>query len=169
MGENEIRHPLLKGEIDPFSGGRRSGWVGRSAEISICIAGAKTDCLNRGTISSRNMIPDGGKNTHLCPVRHLVKLWKICPPKCHMDGVWVSESWMSGKPIKPDRAVSLLGVAVSQQCLHPSAFSIHSLRAGSATALYRATGDIGLVARIGRCGTSSISPYLMEVANFRWD
>ena len=39
---------------------------------------------------------------------------------------------------------------------------MHSLRAGGAAALYRAAGDVDLVARMGRWETRSISAYLRE-------
>ena len=69
------------------------------------------------------------------------------------------ETWMSGKPIKADRAVAVLRMAGFQQGLNRDAFSMRSMRAGGVAALYRATGNIELVARTGRCKTSSISAY----------
>ena len=77
----------------------------------------------------------------------------------------VCASWMSGEPIKPDRGASLFRMAVFQQGLNPSAYSIHSLRAGGAAALYRAAGHIELADRMGRRETRSISSYLRGSPN----
>ena len=44
----------------------------------------------------------------------------------------------------------------------PHAFPPRPIRAGGATALYRAAGDIELVARFGRWKSKSISAYLWE-------
>ena len=113
-------------------------------------------------VRSHNKLPLEASKSHLCPVRNLVKLWKVCPVKFQRNTDRVFASWRSGKPIKPDRALAVLRAAVFEQGMSPSAFSLHSLRAGGATALYRATGNIELVARMGRWETSSISAYLWE-------
>ena len=81
-------------------------------------------------VRSRNIIPEGVPNSHICAVRSLIKLWKICPAKFHRDDERVLDSWRSGKPINPDRALALLRMAVSEQGMRPASFSLHSLRAG---------------------------------------
>ena len=47
--------------------------------------------------------------------------------------------------------------------MNPSSYSIRSIRAGGAAALYRATKDIDLSARFGRWGSASISAYLWGI------
>ena len=156
------RHPLRMGEIEPLVKGKRTAWSGEVDEISIYISGSKTDWLNQGMVRSHNQIPLTEPNSHLCPVRSLIKLWKLAPSKFQRNTDRVFAAWRSGKSIKADRIVALLRMAVFKQGMNPSAFSLHSLRAGGATALYRATGNIELVARMGRWKTSSISAYLWE-------
>ena len=113
-------------------------------------------------VRSRNMIPSDVENSHLCPVRGLKRLWKLPPSKFHRNNDRVFAPWKSGRPIKPDRIVALLRAAVFEQDMWHNAFSLHSLRAGGATALYRTAGNIELVARMGIWKTSSVSPYLCE-------
>ena len=156
------RHPLRMNEIEPLSGGKRTLWSSEVDEISIYISGSKTDWLNQGTVRSHNRIPANEPNAHLCPVRSLVRLWELAPSKFQRNTDRVFATWRSGKPIKADRFVAMLRMAVFKQGMNPSAFSLHSLRAGGATALYRAAGNIELVARMGRWKTSSISSYLWE-------
>ena len=156
------RRPLLMHEIEPLCGGKRVDWSGDVDEISIFISGSKTDWLNQGMVRSHNTTPLSEPNSHLCPVRGLVKLWELAPSKFQRNTDRAFATWRSGKPIQADRLVAVLRLAVFKQGLNPNAFSLHSLRAGGATALYRATGNIELVARMGRWRTSSISAYLWE-------
>ena len=160
--EAKARRPLTMDEIEPMIDGKRCEWSEDVNEISIYISGSKTDWLNQGMVRSRNLIPDDVEHHHLCPVRGLIKLWKLRPSKFHRNSDCTFATWKSGKRIQQDRVVSLLRMAVFAQGLNPAAFSLHSLRAGGATALYRATGNIELVARMGRWKTSSISAYLWE-------
>ena len=160
-GDN-TRRPLTTDEIEPLRDGRRAVWSAGVNEISIYISGSKTDWLNQGMVRSHNLIPSSEPNSHLCPARCLIRLWELAPAKFRRNTAAVLPSWKSGTPIKPDRVVALLRSAVFKQGFNPTAFSLHSLRAGGATALYRATWNIELVARAGRWGTSSISAYLWE-------
>ena len=52
--------------------------------------------------------------------------------------------------------------AAARNGLNPLLYSIHSLRAGGATALFRATGDVDLVGRFGRWKGRSIHGYIWE-------
>ena len=156
------RHPLQMNEIEPLCQGKKVDWSLDVDEIAIYISGSKTDWLNQGMVRSHNSIPPGATNDHLCPVKGLKRLWEICPAKFHRNNDRIFASWKSGRPIKPDSILATLRLAVFEQGMNPSAFSLHSLRAGGATALYRATGNIELVARMGRWETSSISAYLWE-------
>ena len=140
LGENDIRHPPMADEIEPMVGGRRAEWSGNVNDISTFISVPKTDWLNQGMIRPREMLPGGGNNSHLFPVRSLIKLRDTCPTKFHRDADRVFASMRSGDPIKPDRAASLLRMAAPQQCHNPSDFSLRSMRGGRSTALYRAHG-----------------------------
>ena len=160
--EKRQRHPLLMSDIEPLIGGKKCEWSERVEEISIHISGSKTDYLNQGMIRSIGAIPVNEPNSHLCPVRALIRLWNIRPSKFYKNIDRTFATWSSGQPMRTEHLVSVLRMAVFSQGLNPNAFSLHSLRAGGATALYRATGNIELVARMGRWETSSISAYLWE-------
>ena len=139
-------------EIEPMRNGKRVERPGDIGEIAIYNSGPKTDWLNQGMVRSHNIIPQGTKNAHLFPVRGLMKMRKLCPAKFHRNNDRVFASWRSGRAIRPGRALSLLRMAVFDQGMNPTSFSLHSLRAGGATALYRATGNIELVDRMVRWG-----------------
>ena len=156
------RHPLQMNEIEPLVNGKKADWSQDVGEISIYISGSKTDWINHGMVRSHNQIPVGTTNDHLRPVKGLKRLWEINPAKFQRSNGRIYASWKSDRPIKPDRILAMLSMALFEQGMNPSAFSLHSLRAGGATPLYRATGNIELVARMGRWRTSSISAYLWE-------
>ena len=162
-GTRWTRNPLLMGEIEPLCDGIRVEWSEDVNEISIYISGSKTDWANQGMVRSHNRIPEGIENAHVCPLRSLTKLWELSPSKSQWNTVRVFATWRPGQAIKPDRVASLLRMAVFAKGLYPSAVSLHALRAGGATALYRATGNIELLARMGRWKTSSISAQLWEI------
>ena len=62
-----------------------------------------------------------------------------------------------------DRQLALaIKRAALKNGLNPDLYSPHSLRAGGATALFRATGDIDLVARFGRWKGRIAHSYLWE-------
>ena len=65
-----------------------------------------------------------------------------------------------GGGIHPQRITALLRSTVTKNGHNPSAFSLHPLRAGGATALYRATKGIDLVALFGRWETQPIPAYI---------
>ena len=56
----------------------------------------------------------------------------------------------------------MIRMAVRLNGLNPDLYALHSLRCGGAAALYRATGDLDLVARFGRWKGNSIHGYLWE-------
>ena len=160
QGGKASRRPLQTEEIEPLKDGKCTEWHEDVNGIFIYISGSKTDWLNQGMARSHNLIPEGVGDSHLCPLRILIKICEISPPKFQRNADRTFATWRSGKSIKPDMVVSMLRMAAFEQCLCPSAFSLHSMRAGGATALYRATGNVELVARMGRWGTRSISAYL---------
>ena len=64
MGEE--RHPLLMRDIEPLSTGARTRWGDHVDEVSIRIAGSKTDRPNQGCVRSHTQIPRGSPNSELC-------------------------------------------------------------------------------------------------------
>ena len=153
-GGRPIRRPLLMGEIEPLIDCKRYEWPGDVSGIPSYTPGSKTDWLNQGVVRSRNLIPLAESNSLLFPVRGLVRLWGLSPSEFHRKTDRACAAWRSGKAIKPDWAVSLLRLAVFKKGLNQSAFSLHSLRAGGATELYRDTGNIDLAARMWRLETA---------------
>ena len=71
-------------------------------------------------------------------------------------------TWRNGANIPGAYITATLRAAAFKQGNCSNSYSLHSLRAGGATALYRSTRDIELVARFGRWRTASISSYLWE-------
>ena len=159
--DNDTRHPLQMDEIEPLINGKRSDWPDGIDEIAIYISGSKTDWLNQGIVRSDNRIPEGTTNSHLCPLRSLVKLRKLRPAKFRRTPTEYS--------LPVDRANQLNPTVckhcyewqyLNRECAYCVSPPLPACR--GATALYRATGNIELVARMGRWGTSSISAYLLE-------
>ena len=72
----------------------------------------------------------------------------------------------NGSPIPAQSVTALLSAAASAIGNCPIAYSLHSRRAGGASALYQATHDIDLVARIGRWKSKCISVYIWESHQF---
>ena len=108
------------GEIEPMANGSRAEWSGEVGGISIYISGSQTDWLNQGMARPRNIIPGDECNSHLRPSLGMEELWRFRPAKFLRGEEMVFVSWMPGKPVKPDRVVSLLRMAVFQQGLNPS-------------------------------------------------
>ena len=156
------RHPLLVSDIDPLCAGVITHWGDHVDEVVIHISGSKTDWLNQGCIRSHFKVSGGSQNKDVCVVRALTDLYKRYPEKFNNREV-VFATWRNGEAIKPPHLTTLLRSAVLKNGADPSKYSIHSLRAGGATALYRATHDIDLVARFGRWKSASISAYLWEI------
>ena len=53
----------------------------------------KTDWPNRCMVRSRNLIPEGVGNAHLCQVRMLTKIWKQSPSKFRRNTDRVFATW----------------------------------------------------------------------------
>ena len=156
------RHPLLISDIDPLFKGKLTHWGEHVDEIMVHISGSKTDWLNQGCVRSHTQVDPASPNAHICVVKALRDLFFIYPAKFtkHLDQGFAT--WRNGDNIPPTSANALLRSSVAKNGHNPLAFALHSLRAGGATALYRATRDIDLVARFGRWKTASVSAYLWE-------
>ena len=122
-GEESIRRPLHMGLAEPVIGGERSDWSGNVDAIAICISGSKTDWVNQGKARSPIIIPEAETDAHSRPIRGVIKLRKTFHAMFHMEMEGAFATWMSGKSIKPDRAVSILRMDVSQQGVNPTAYS----------------------------------------------
>ena len=102
-------------------GSKRSERSGAVGDISIYISGPKTGWLNQGMARSHKIIPECEPNSHLRPpIMGLAKLWAISPAKFLREYSALA-TWMSGMPIRPDRVVALLRMAVSRHGMRPTA------------------------------------------------
>ena len=158
----EGRHPLLMSDIDPLCKGNLTHWGDHVGEITIHISGSKTDWLNQGCVRSHTRVNSESPNRNICVAKALVDLFDLYPAKFAKNRDDGFATWRTGEGIPPATANALLRSSVAKNEHNPLAYALHSLRAGEATALYRATRDIGLVARFGRGGANSISAYLWE-------
>ena len=156
------RHPLYMRDIEPRCVGQATHWGPHVDEVSVHIAGSKTDWLNAGCIRSHTRVPLTEPNSDLCVVRALCKLYEAYPQKFRTSREKPFATWKSGGHVTSGHLTALLRAAVYRRGSNPGAYSLHSLRAGGATALYQATKDVELVARFGRWKTKSISAYLWE-------
>ena len=157
----EGRHPILISDIDPLCKGELAKWGDRVDEITIHISGSKNDWLNQGCVRSHAKVSGDSPNSEIFAARALIELRKCYPAKFNNRDA-VLATWRNGGNINQPHITALLRAAVSKNGSDPAKYSLHSLRAGGATALYRATQDIHLVARFGRWKSSSISAYLRE-------
>lgn len=140
-----------------MANGSRVDWPGEVVGGAIYISGSQTDWLNQGMARSHSIIPEHENNSHLRPVRGLLKLRRLRPVKFHRYKDKALASCMSvGGGDKTGSGGFAITYGCFQHGLNPSAYSLHSLRAGGSTALYRSTGNIELAARMGRRETRSI-------------
>ena len=157
------RHPLIISDIDLLCKGNLTHRGEHVDEIMAHISGSKTDWLNQGCVRSHAQVDPSSPNAHICAVKALRGLFAIYPAKFtkHLDQGF--STWRTGDNIPPTTVNALLRSAVAKNGHNPLAFALHSLRVGGATALYRATRDIDLVARFGRWKAAFISAYLWEI------
>ena len=160
--ETTQRHPLHTQDIEPLHDGVRCEWGPEVNGVSIFISGSKTDWLNQGATRSHSKVGPGSPNSHLCIVSALQGLFDVYPAKFTKAKDQPFTTWRNGQPIPGTYITATLRAAAFSQGNRTESYSLHSLRAGGATALYRATRDIELVARFGRWRTASISSYLWE-------
>ena len=158
----EGRHPLLVFDIDPMCKGELADWGEHVDQMMIHISGSKTDWLHQGCVRPHTKVSGTSSNSDVCVARALVDLHSAYPEKFSKNRDAVFATWRNGDSIRHSHLTTLLRAAVSKNGSNPLAYSMHSLRAGRATALYLETRDIDLVARFGRWKSASISAYLWE-------
>ena len=158
------RLPNLMRDVEPLADGRMANWGNHVDEISVHIAGPKTDWANQGCIRPHKIIPLGPNNSDLCAERALIDLYEACPGKFPMSTENIFSPWRTGNYINSGHLDAHMRSAVYKKGAGHASFLLHSIRAQGATALHHATKDVELVARIGRWGGGgeSISPYLWE-------
>ena len=154
------RRPVLISDIDPLCDGKSTRWGKHVDEVMVHISGSQTDWLNQGCVWSHIRLATGSANQDICAARAIADLFTMFPAKFSKNRDAPLATWRNGGAIRPGHVTAKLRSAVTKNGENPSAYSIHSLRAGGATALYRETKEIALAARFGRWKTGSISAYL---------
>ena len=96
----------------------------------------------------------------ICVVRDWIVLQHMCPRKFAISPENTFPTWRGGTSIISAAIAALPRSAAYESGVNPGAYSLQSLRAGGATALYQETRDVELVARLGRWRAKSISAYL---------
>jgi len=103
-------------------------------------------------------------NTRICVVFAVWCLRRWAPerfgegPEAHLPVC----RWASGDLVKREEVQALLQKAGPAVGVPAARLMSHSLRIGGASALYHATGDIGVVQRFGRWASDSVHRYLWD-------
>lgn len=160
--ETAQRHLMRMADIGPLMDGARCEWGPTVNGVSICISGHKSDWANQRPTRSHSRIAPWGRNGHLCVFAALLELRSAYRAKFTKATDAPFTSWGNGDTAPSQYVADTLRSAASKQGRVAASYSLHALRAGGATALYRAARDIELVARFGRWRTASISSYLWE-------
>ena len=157
-----FRHTVRCMDLEPMFQGQRSTWDGQVDSVSLHLEGSKTDWLNQGTVRTHGRLDEGGPNEHICIVHCLQTLFRSFPQRATHNTHLPFARWENDRLITSYQVTRMLKFAVQKNGLDPDSYSLHSLRSGGATALYRATGDLDLVGRFGRWKGKSIHGYLWE-------
>ena len=157
-----FRHSVRVMGLEAFSDSKRAPWGNPCDSVALHIHGSKTDWLNRGTVRSHGVLAPDHQNKRICVVNNLMILCQLLPGR-FVKNTNLPFARLTNDVLISDRAITLvIKRAAAANGLNPDLYSLHSLRAGGATALFRATGDLDLVGRFGRCKGRSIHSYLWE-------
>ena len=149
-------------DLEAFEDSKRVPWGNPCDSVALHIHGSKTDWLNRGTVRTHGALAPDHPNRSICIVHNLMKLHYLLPMRFTSD-TQLPFARLTNNALISDRTVALvIKRAAAANGLNPDLYSLHSLRAGGATALFRATGDLDLVGRFGRWKGRSIHSYLWE-------
>ena len=159
---NTFRHSIRAMDLEAYKDQARAEWGQPCDSVTLHIHGSKTDWRNRGTVRSHGSLPDDRPNLHLCLIRNLVSLNAILPKRCSENAHWPFARLADDELITDRQVTLVIKRAAARNGLNPELYSLHSSRAGGATALFRATGDLDLVGRFGRWKGRIIHAYLWE-------
>ena len=157
-----FRHSVRTVDIEPLHQGKRTTWQGQVDSVSLHLEGSKTDWLNLGTVRTHGRIDPQSPNLQICIVANLQRLFKMLPAREQKGTHLPFARWENDVLISAFHVTFLIKTAAKANGLDPDKYTLHSLRSGGATALYRATGDLDLVGRFGRWKGKSIHGYLWE-------
>ena len=132
---------------------------GAADEIILWFKRSKTD--QQGAGAARNHYRAGGE---ICPV-WAAECYNVHFPARMGSGAEASAPlarWQDGSPVTRQRIQEELQRAAVLEGYPPATFGSHSLRIGSAAALYHHYGDTEVVKRWGRWSSSAFHRYLWE-------
>ena len=161
-GKNNFRHSIRGIDIKPKINGNRTEWHEEVDSATLHLAGSKTDWINQGTVRTHGRLEGDNPNVQICVVRNLQTLFEMCPVKANKNLNLPFDRWGNDILITASHVTFLIKTAAKANGLNPNDYTLHSIRSGGATALYRATGDLDLVGRFGRWKGRSIHGYLWE-------
>ena len=157
-----FRHTVRCIDLEPMLQGQRATWDGDVDAVSLHLEGSKTDWLNKGTVRTHGRLEEGGPNMSICIVHNLQALFRALPTRAERNLHLPFARWENDRLISAFQVTRMIKTAVAANGFDADRYSLHSLRSGGATALYRATGDLDLVGRFGRWKGKSIHGYLWE-------
>ena len=120
----------------------------------------KNGLVKSGCVIPHTRVGDSSPNADICIVRALASLFSSHRANFAKSREKAVSSRTNGVVAPAAKLTAQPRAATSSHGNIPSSFSSHPLRAGGATALYRATRDIEFAARFRSWGTISISVYL---------
>ena len=149
-------------DIEPHYRAKKAEWGQGMDSISLHIHGSKTDWLNCGKVRTHGKLPDDHPDKDLCLVRNFENLFSSAPERFLEETHKTFARRVNGSLVSDMQATKMIRMAVRLNGLNPDQYALRSRRCGGATALYRATGDLDLVARFGRWKGNSIHEYLWK-------
>ena len=159
---NTFRYSIRAMDLEAFKDSKRVPWGAPCDSVTLHIHGSKTDWLNQGAVRTRGALPPEHPNRQICIVGNLLDLYRVLPER-FTSNVNQPFARLTNDALISDRQLTLVAKrAAAANGLNPLLYSLHSLRVGGATALFRATGDVDLVGRFGRWKGRSIHSYLWE-------
>ena len=160
QSHSTFRHSIRALDLEAYKDSKRVIWGTDCDSVTLHIHGSKTDWLNAGTVRTHGALPKDHPHLQICLVRNLMCLHQSLPQR-FTENTNQPFARLDNDVLISDRQLTLvIKRAAQRNGLNPDLYSPHSLRAGGATALFRATGDIDLVARFGRWKGRSVHSYL---------
>ena len=160
--EKTFRDTIRCMDIEPMCMGKRVICGAEVDAASLRLEGSKTERLNHGTVRNHGSLEDGGPDEHICIVRNLQVLFRMAPQRAKRNTHLPFARWGNDRLIAAYHVARLLKMDAADNDLDPDQYSLHSIRPGGATALYRSPGDLDHVGRFGRWEGKSIRGYLWE-------
>ena len=156
------RRPICNTDLLPRRNREFCKWDEEPDEVVMFLKGSKTDWLNQGAVRNHSALPGAHKNKELCLVSALVRLFGVYPGALEGSEPRPIAMYRNGQPITAYTLARVLKRGVGAHGANPDTVTLHSLRAGGATALCQSTGSMESVRKLGRWKSDAASVYLWE-------